>query len=94
MVANVLERHGISQEDWEQSQKLDYWVDPLNPSTWEVRRPPGQHLATLEGAPVAEWRTEVDITAMSCLGNSQHWQKARLKLVATAARSCTSNISN
>ncbi len=53
MVTNIMERHGIRQEDWEQSQKPDYWVDPLNPPTWVVCHPPGQHLDTLEGAPVA-----------------------------------------
>ncbi len=63
MVTNVMEHHGISQEDWEQSQKPDYRVDPLNPPTWVVRRPPGQHLATLEGAPIAKWRAEPNITA-------------------------------
>ncbi len=52
MVANVLERQGIEQEDWEQSQGLDYRVEPLKPPTWVVYPPPGQHLATLEGASV------------------------------------------
>ncbi len=63
MVANVMECHGVSQEDWEQSQEPDYWEDPLNPPTWVVCYPPGQHLATLEGAPVDEWRAEPEITA-------------------------------
>ncbi len=62
MVKNVMERHGVSQEDWEQSQGPNYRVDPLNPPTWVVRYPPGQHLATLEGAPVDEWRPEPNIT--------------------------------
>ncbi len=55
MVMNVMERHGVSQEDWEQSQEPDYWLDPLKPPTWVVHRPPGKHLAMLEGAPVHEW---------------------------------------
>ncbi len=55
IVAYVMEHHGVSQEDWEQSQKPDYRVDPLNPPAWVVRHPPGQHLATLKGALLAEW---------------------------------------
>ncbi len=62
MVTNVMEHHGVSQEDWEQSEKMDYRVDPLNPPTLVVRHPPGQHLATLEGAQAAEWRAELEIT--------------------------------
>ena len=62
MVANVLERHGVDQEDWEQSQGSDYQVDPLRPPTWVVHPPPGQHLATLEGVSLDEWRAEPDIT--------------------------------
>ncbi len=57
-----MEHHGVSQEDWEQSQTPDYRVDPLNPPAWVVRHPPGQHLAMLEGAPVDEWRAEPNIT--------------------------------
>ncbi len=62
MVANVMECHGIEQEDWEQSQGLDYWVDHLKPPTWVLHPPPGQHLATLEGVSVDEWQAETDIT--------------------------------
>ncbi len=62
MVANVMKHHGARQEDWEQSQGPDYRVDPLKPPTWVVHRPPGQHLATLEGALVDEWRAEPEIT--------------------------------
>ncbi len=62
MVANVLERQGVEQEDWEQSQGTDCRVEPLKPPTWVIRPPPGQHLATLEGAPVDEWLAEPDIT--------------------------------
>ncbi len=62
MVANVLERQGVEQEDWEQSQRTDYRVEPLRPATWVVYPPPGQHLATLEGVPVDEWPAEPDIT--------------------------------
>ncbi len=62
MVANVLERQGIEQENWEQSQGTDYRVEPLRPPTWVVYPPPGQHLATLEGVPVDEWPAEPDIT--------------------------------
>ncbi len=62
MVANVLERQGIEQEDWEQSQGTNYRVEPLRPPTWVIRPPPGQHLATLEGVPVDEWPAEPDIT--------------------------------
>ncbi len=63
MVTKVMEHHGISQEDWEQSQQMDYRVDPLNPPTWVIRRPTGQHLATLESASVDEWQAVPDITA-------------------------------
>ncbi len=62
MVANVHERQGIEQEDWEQSQGMDYRVEPLRPPTWVIGPPPGQHLATLEGVPVDEWPAESDIT--------------------------------
>ncbi len=62
MVTNVLERQGVQQEDWEQSQGTDYSVEPLRPPTWIIRPPPGQHLATLEGVPVDEWPAEPDIT--------------------------------
>ncbi len=62
MVENVMERHGMDQEDWEQSQGLNYRVDPLRPPTWVVHPPPGQHLATLEGVPVDERQAEPDIT--------------------------------
>ncbi len=31
------------------------------PPEWVVRRPPGQHLDTLEGVPEGEWRAEPDI---------------------------------
>ena len=62
MVANVLERQGVEQEDWEQSQGTNYRVEPLRPPTWVIRPPPGQHLATLEGVPVDEWPAEPDIT--------------------------------
>ncbi len=54
MVTNVMEHHGISQEDWEQSQVPDYRVDPLNPSTWVVHLPPGQHHAMVEDVPEHE----------------------------------------
>ncbi len=60
MVANVLERQGIVQEDWEQSQGTDYRVEPLRPTTWVVHPPPDQHLATLEGVSVDEWPAEPD----------------------------------
>ncbi len=62
MVANVMERQGVEQENWEQSQWTDYSVEPLRPPTWVVYPPPGQHLATLEGVPVDEWPAEPDIT--------------------------------
>ncbi len=62
MVAGVLERQGVEPEDWENSQRIDYRVDPLLPPTWVVRRPPGQHMDTLEGVPEEEWRAEPDIT--------------------------------
>ncbi len=62
MVAGVLERQGVDPEDWERSQGTNYRVDPLRPPEWVVRRPPGQHLATLEGVPEGEWRAEPDIT--------------------------------
>ncbi len=67
MVTNVMEHHGVSQEDWEQSQGPDYRVDLLKPPTWVVHRPPGQHLATLEGAPVDKWRAEPEIIANELL---------------------------
>ncbi len=54
MVTNVLERQGVAQADWEQSQGTDYRIEPLNPPTWVIRPPPGQHLATLEGIPEYE----------------------------------------
>ncbi len=54
MVANVLERQLIEQEDWKQSQMPNYRVEPLTPPTWVVHPPPGQHLATLEGVSVNE----------------------------------------
>ncbi len=62
MVVNVLERQGIEQEDWEQSQGTNYRVEPLRPPTCIIRPPPGWHLATLEGIPVDEWPAEPDIT--------------------------------
>ncbi len=62
IVANVLEHHGVEQEDWEQSQGTDYRVEPLRPPTWVMYPPPGQHLATLESVPVDEWPAEPDIT--------------------------------
>ncbi len=62
MVANVMEHHGIEQEDWDQSQGPDYRVDPLKLPTWVVHPPPGQHLATLEGVLVDEWQAGPDIT--------------------------------
>ncbi len=62
MAANVLERQGVEQEDWEQSQGTNYRVEPLRPSTWVIRPPPGQHPAMLEGVPVDEWPAEPDIT--------------------------------
>ena len=62
MVANVLEYQGVAQEDWEQSQGMNYRVEPLRPPTWVIRPPPGRHLATLEGIPVDEWPAEPDIT--------------------------------
>ncbi len=37
-------------------------MEPLNPPTWFVHPPPGEHLATLEGVPEDEWRAEPDIT--------------------------------
>ncbi len=61
MVANVLERQGVEQEDWEQSQGTDYRVEPLRPPTWVVYPPPGQYLATLEGVSVDESPAELDI---------------------------------
>ncbi len=62
MVATVLEHQGMEREDWEQSQGLDYRVEPLKPPTWVVYPPPGQHLARLEGVSVDEWPAEPDIT--------------------------------
>ncbi len=62
MVANVLERQGAEQEDWEQSQGSNYRVEPLRPPTWVVHPPPGQHLAMLEGVSVDECPAEPDIT--------------------------------
>ncbi len=58
----VLESRGMSQEDWEQSLRTDYRVEPLPPPTWVVYKPPGQHLATMEGALVDEWYAEPDVT--------------------------------
>ncbi len=37
-------------------------MESLYPPTWVVHRPPVQHLAILQGAPVDEWHTEPDIT--------------------------------
>ncbi len=62
MVANVMDHHGVNQEDWEQSQGPDYRMDPLRPPTWVIHPAPGQHLATLEGVSVDEWQAELDIT--------------------------------
>ena len=62
MVANVLERQGMEPEDWEQSQGMDYRVEPFRPPTWVVYPPPGQHLSSLEGVAVNEWSAEPDIT--------------------------------
>ncbi len=61
----------MSREDWEQSLRTDYWVDPLYPPEWTVRKPPGRHLSTMEGAPVGEWRAEPDVTLdeFFCLGS-------------------------
>ena len=67
MVANVLERQGIEQEDWEQSQGTNYRVEPLRPPTWVICPPPGRHLATLEGILVDEWPAEPDITSEELL---------------------------
>ncbi len=52
MVAGVLEGQGVSWEDWEQSLRTNYRVDPLPPPEWSVSVPPDQHLSTLEGASV------------------------------------------
>ncbi len=38
-------------------------MEPLRPPTWVVHPPPGQHLATLTGAPFGEWCTEPNITS-------------------------------
>ncbi len=54
IVTGVLERQGVSWEDWEQPQRTNYRVEPLHPPTWVVHRPPGRHLATLEGAPMQD----------------------------------------
>ncbi len=59
-----MERHGINQEDWEQTGVLGAGLlgGPFKPPTWVVHPPPGQHLATLEGVSVDEWQAELDIT--------------------------------
>ncbi len=62
IVVGVLEHQGVSQEDWEQSQRTNYRVEPLLPPTWVVYPTPGQHLASPEGAPVDEWLAEPNIT--------------------------------
>ncbi len=62
IVAGVLAEQGMSQEDWEQSLSTDYRVDPLPPPERSVSVLPGQHLSTLEGASVDQWRPEPDIT--------------------------------
>ena len=36
-------------------------MEPLRPPTWVVHPSPGQHLATLTGAPFGEWCTEPNI---------------------------------
>ncbi len=45
IVVGVLERQGISQENWERLQRMNYPVELLRPPTWVVHQPPGQHLA-------------------------------------------------
>ncbi len=62
IVACVLERRGVSQEDWEQSLRTDYRVDTLHPPEWSVHPPPGMYLSTMEGAPLGEWRDEPTVT--------------------------------
>ncbi len=47
IVAGVLESWGMSEEDWGQSLRTDYWVDPLPPPVWSVPRPTGRHLSTI-----------------------------------------------
>ncbi len=62
IVPGVLENRGMSQEDWEQSPKTDYRVDPMPPPEWSVPKPPGTHLSTMEGEPVGEWCMEPTVT--------------------------------
>ncbi len=52
----------VSQEDWEQSLRTNYRVEPLPPPMWVVHPPPGRHLATMEEASVDEWRAEPNVT--------------------------------
>ncbi len=63
IVAGILESRGMSQVDWDQSLKTDYWVNPLHPLEWSVRKPPGMHLSTMEGASVDKWHAEPNVTA-------------------------------
>ncbi len=62
MVAGALVGQGVSQEDWEQSLRTDYWVDPLLSREWSVAVPPGRHLPMLEGASVDQWRPQSVVT--------------------------------
>ncbi len=63
IVVGVLESGGVSQEDWEQSLRTNYRVDPLRPPDWYVSKSPGKHLSTMEGASVDEYLAEPDVTS-------------------------------
>ncbi len=54
IVAGVLESQGVGREDWQQSLRTDYRVEPLPPPTWVVHPPAGKQLASTEGGPVDE----------------------------------------
>ncbi len=63
IVVGVLESQGMGREDWEKSLRTDYKVEPLPQPTWVVHKPSGQHLATMESAPVGQWRVEPNVTS-------------------------------
>ncbi len=52
----------MSQEDWEQSLRTDYQVDPLPPPEWSVPKPPSMHLSSMEDDPVDKWRPAPQVT--------------------------------
>ena len=94
IVAGILERQGMSREDWEQPQRMNYRVEPLSPPTWVVHSPPGQHLAALTGAPVGKWRAEPNITSERLFRQLTELPKGTSQACSYQVRSRTSDIAS